>query len=90
MERDYTELEQRMLNKFKDDKLELLIEKIRAGVEVKDRKFRFKRYKNVFVGRELVSYLLEERFAENLDEALALGTALMKQDVFHHCVRDYN
>ena len=52
-----------------------------AGVEIRDRKHRLRSYKQCFVGKALVSWLLEHGYAADRAAALALGRQLPLQHV---------
>ena len=51
------------------------------GVELKDRWYRFWKYRKCFSGRDAVAWLLENGHASDLKEALKLG-----QTMINHCV----
>ena len=53
--------------------LEVIAAKFRAGVEIKDRKYRFSIYKNCFVGKEAVDFMIEEDLANTRHEAVQVG-----------------
>lgn len=59
-----------------------------SGVEIKNRWYHFKCYKECFVGSELVSWLMENR---NLStkEAIALGQNLLEHKVIAHVCNDH-
>jgi hemerythrin superfamily protein len=60
-------------------------------VAVKDRRYRFRVYKQCFVGQELVDTLLENECARNRSEAVALGRKLNKRfELFEHVVQDHD
>jgi hypothetical protein len=52
-----------------------------AGVEIRDRKHRLRSYKQCFIGKALVSWLLEHGYAADRAAALALGRQLPLQHV---------
>lgn len=53
------------------------------GVEVKDRKYRFKTYPSCFVASELVDWC-EKNMHISREEAVELGQRLLKEDKIHH------
>lgn len=59
-------------------------------VEVKDRSHHFKTYKNCFIGKEAVKFLVWSGRAANVAEAIALGNALMQRGIFGHVTNDHS
>lgn len=58
-----------------------------TGVQVRDRRYHFKKYKNCFVGKDAVEWLCKN---ESLTEeaAISTGTQLMQHAIIHHvCYR---
>ena len=72
-----------------DEHLKELTEKLKQGLEVKDRRYRLKVYKQVFLGTDAVNFFLAEKYATNIADAVALGSELMAAGVFQHCLRDH-
>lgn len=59
-------------------------------VPVKDRRYRFRIYKQCFVGKELVDAFMENECASTRSEAVALGRKLNNRfDLFEHVVQDH-
>jgi hypothetical protein len=71
-----------------EERLQSVAGKIRAtGYEsglIKDRRYKLKKYKRVFVGGELIDWLIAQQEVKTREEALALGKAMLKKDLFHH------
>jgi hypothetical protein len=61
------------------------------GVTISDRKNRLATYKNAFVGREAVDYMVASGMAESQEDAVTLGQALPSEFfLFEHAVtRDH-
>ncbi len=72
-----------------DDHLKAVTEKLKQGLEVKDRRWRLKTYKQVFLGSDAVTFFLKEKYAANESDAVTLGAELMSAGVFQHCLRDH-
>lgn len=72
-----------------DEHLKEVIQRLKQGLEVKDRQYRLKTYKQVFLGTDAVNFFLNEKYAANLPDAIALGTELMAAGVFQHCLREH-
>lgn len=72
-----------------DEHLKEVTEKLKQGLEVKDRRYRLKVYKQVFLGTDAVNFFLAEKYATNIADAVALGSELMAAGVFQHCLRDH-
>lgn len=68
-----------------------LTQKMRAkdGVEIKDRWYRFKIYRQCFIGSEAVQWLME---TQNISEqkAIQLGQMLVDRRIIHHVKNDHN
>jgi len=56
----------------------------RAGVMVKDRTYRLRRYRACFTGVDAVRTLVMMGAAATIEEALAVGNALMARGIFVH------
>ncbi|CAB9515043.1 Dihydrolipoyl dehydrogenase [Seminavis robusta] len=62
----------------------------RSNVDIKDRKYRLKTYKQCFVGSEGVDYLLETGHAQTREDAVMLGRSLAHEfHLFEHVTRDH-
>jgi hypothetical protein len=65
----------------------LALKKMREGVEVKDRRYHLKTYKQVFVGSEAVDFLVNSGLAASRDEAVRIGLELQHDfNFFSHVV----
>jgi hypothetical protein len=65
-----------------------IAEAMEQSVKVQDRRFRLKTYKQCFIGREAVSFLVGSLFATSRIEAVELGRRLEEElDVFEHVTR---
>jgi potassium efflux system protein len=70
--------------------LEAIAARFRDGVEIKDRRYRFVRYRNCFVGSEAVDFMIHHRLASTRDAAVVLGRSIMKEiGSFEHVTRDH-
>lgn len=58
------------------------------GIEIKNRWYHFKSYKECFVGSELVAWLMENREA-TATEAIALGQNLLEHKIIVHVCNDH-
>lgn len=62
-------------------------ERLAAGVKVKNRRYRFKEYKDCFIGSEAVNYMVSIGWAKSRDQAVKLGRSLQEQyNLFEHVV----
>ena len=66
-----------------------MAEAFRQGVSIEDRKYHFKTYKQCFVGKEAVDYLVQSGAAANRQDAVELGRALQATYLFEHVTRDH-
>ena len=64
-------------------------QKLKAGLEIKDRRWRLRTYKQVFLGTDAVNFFISNNYAANVTDAVLLGSELMAQGVFQHCMRDH-
>eukprot|EP00121_Abeoforma_whisleri_P011309 Awhi_evm1s10428 len=53
--------------------------KMALSLEIIDRQYRLRKYKNVFLGNDCVSFLVENKYAENEDIALQIGNKMIRQ-----------
>ena len=71
--------------------LEEIAAQFRDGVEIKDRRYRFIKYRACFVGNEAVDFLIRHGLATTRDEAVVLGQSIMKEiGSFEHVTRDHS
>ena len=69
--------------------LEDLIQRFKAGVQVKDRKYRLSTYKKCFVGTEAVQWFLQNNCASTVADAVRLGQIMNDNGVFEHVLREH-
>lgn len=72
-----------------EDHLREVTQNLKKGLDVKDRRWRLRTYKQVFLGTDAVQFFLSEKYATNIADAVVLGSELMAQGVFQHCLRDH-
>eukprot|EP00005_Dracoamoeba_jomungandri_P005749 CAMPEP_0174251948 /NCGR_PEP_ID=MMETSP0439-20130205/1615_1 /TAXON_ID=0 /ORGANISM="Stereomyxa ramosa, Strain Chinc5" /LENGTH=476 /DNA_ID=CAMNT_0015332399 /DNA_START=1045 /DNA_END=2472 /DNA_ORIENTATION=+ len=62
-----------------------------GGLSIKNRMWHLRKYKNCFVGSEIVDWLMEKSEIEFLsrEEALEFGNMLLSRHFFHHVVFDH-
>ena len=69
--------------------LQEIADRFRRGIKVKDRSYRAKSYKDVFIGSKAVDWLIRNHLANSRQEAVEVGRALMNQmNLFHHTSGD--
>ena len=59
------------------------------GVSIKDRRFNFKLFKNVFLGSEAVEWLMINERATR-EEAILMGELMLQQGIIHHVLDEHN
>ena len=69
-----------MLTAFLQDYQDIS-ERMRQGLEIRTRKWLLKSYPDVFVGKDAVTWLVENKFAKNRDDAVAIGNRLVQKRV---------
>ena len=62
---------------------------VATGVEVRDRKYRLKKYKQCFVGSHAVSFLVDNGYTASRNQAVALGERMRQKGLFAHVVDDH-
>ena len=63
------------------------LRRLRSGVEVKDRKYHLKKYKQCFVGREAVDFMVTSGWAKSRADAVRIGLELqIEHKLFEHVV----
>jgi len=74
-----------------EQELDNIAADFKKNVDVRDRTFRLKTYKQCFVGSEAVDYLVNSGQAPSREDAVELGRALQSSDVhlFEHVTRDH-
>jgi hypothetical protein len=69
--------------------LDAIAEAFKQNVQIEDRKYRLKTYKDCFVGKEAVDYLIQSGGAPTRQDAVELGRALQSTYLFEHVTRDH-
>ena len=69
--------------------LDVLAEEFKKNVEIKDRKHHLKTYKQCFIGKDAVDFLVDNGHAITRDDAVSLGRALQQSYLFEHVTRDH-
>ena len=63
------------------------LKRLYKGVEVRNRRYRFKNYRRCFVGSEAVDFMVQSGWATSRDDAVRLGRSLQKEfNLFEHVV----
>ena len=86
---DALEFRQDIIDKYTPELIELITKEMKEGVEVKDRRHRFKHYAVCFVGKDMVQWLISNFYASTVDEAIEIGNYFIENNVFHHVMRDH-
>jgi hypothetical protein len=74
-----------------DASLDELAELFKKSVNIEDRKYRLTTYKDCFVGKEAVDFLISSGSANSREEAVTLGLALQTNfQLFEHVTRDHD
>lgn len=60
------------------------------GVDRKERKWRFRKYGNCFIGSEAVTWLLNNTPLRTRKAAVSFGNALLTEDVFSHVLNEHD
>lgn len=70
--------------------IEHIAESLKAGDEVKDRKYRLQTYKECFVGSEAVDFLVSSGLAQSRTDAVEIGRTLQSDcHLLEHVTRDH-
>eukprot|EP00039_Didymoeca_costata_P029903 m.26961 g.26961 ORF g.26961 m.26961 type:complete len:415 (-) comp7849_c1_seq1:123-1367(-) len=64
-----------------------IAERMRKGVEVKDRKRHLKTYKTCFVGRDAVKWMIKENIADSELKAVNICNQMVKEELLRHVTR---
>jgi len=84
---NFKEYEENFAVEKQYDDLAIRMRDPQNGVEVKDRKWYFRNYKECFVGRELVDWMLKENLANTREKAIQIGRELQKRNYLSHVTR---
>ena len=60
------------------------------GVEVGPHVFHYRTYKDTFVGRDAVSFLVQHRLSKSRQDAVRIGNLLYERGIFRHCTDDHH
>jgi hypothetical protein len=83
------EFSQAITDKFNETKIDAVAKLMQQQIEVKDRRHRFTTYPACFIGTEMVTWIIENGYAQNVDEAIEVGDFFISKSVFHHVLRDH-
>lgn len=72
-----------------EQEVEDIASKAMEGVQICDRTYMLRKYENVFIGSELVKYLVAADIAYNAEDAVRIGQVLMDHQVFTHVTKDH-
>ncbi len=61
-----------------------IVAQMRGGLDIRDRKYRFKMYPKCFVGSEAVTWFVEQKFVSNRADGVRLGNILLKRGLLFH------
>lgn len=71
-----------------DISIDEVASKLVRGINVKDRTFKLKKYRNCFLGNEAVDFMVQAKLASSRADAVALGRELLqKHELFYHVTR---
>jgi len=72
------------------DPLKDIASRFRAGVDIKDRKYRLTTFQQCFVGKEAVDFMVRGGLSATREEAVLLGQSIMTElSLFEHVTRDH-
>jgi hypothetical protein len=69
--------------------IETLAMEMREGVAIEDRSHRFSTYKKCFLGTEGVQWLIDNKHANSVTEAVQIGNAMLREQIIHHVCDDH-
>lgn len=69
--------------------LNQLVSHFKKNVSIKDRRYRFTTYKDVFVGADAVQWMVTSGIAETRQDAVKIGLMMQEAGLIEHCVRDH-
>jgi hypothetical protein len=72
-----------------DERLYCLIELMRRGLDIKDRRALLKNHVMCFTGTEAVDWLMRNLKLDRRDDAVTIGSLLMERSVFYSVAGDY-
>ena len=73
-----------------DKDLDKFAIKFKQNIKLEDRTFRLRTYKQVFVGTEAVDYLITSGAAKSRKDAIELGKAFQRRNIFEHVCQDHD
>eukprot|EP00484_Ammonia_sp_Unknown_P030185 CAMPEP_0197030630 /NCGR_PEP_ID=MMETSP1384-20130603/9829_1 /TAXON_ID=29189 /ORGANISM="Ammonia sp." /LENGTH=679 /DNA_ID=CAMNT_0042460017 /DNA_START=57 /DNA_END=2096 /DNA_ORIENTATION=- len=73
-----------------EKELEELTNKLKNGLDIKDRKYLLTEYPKCFVGNEAVTHMVDSKLCESREEAVHLGQMLMAANVIRHVTSDHD
>jgi hypothetical protein len=77
-------------NNITDESLRQIGDQLYNDITIKDRKYKFTNYPNVFLGSECVEWLrTKSGIATTEVEAIELGNKMIQLGIFSHCVKDH-
>jgi hypothetical protein len=62
-------------------------ERMKLGLSLKEKRYRFKKHHRCFLGSEAVTWMVHEGIVQNRDAAFVLGNRLLQANYFQHVTR---
>lgn len=73
-----------------DEKTLRIARQMKNGLTIKDRVYMFKKYKQCFIGKTAVSWMMKNDLAATRQEATAIGKKLLTADVIAHVMDEHD
>ncbi|KAL7521109.1 hypothetical protein ACHAWX_005803 [Stephanocyclus meneghinianus] len=86
--RDVVELCEEAAAKGGEYNIDYVADVFEEGVEVGHNVYHYRSYKDTFVGRDAVSFLVNARLARTRQDAVRVGNLLFERGIFKHCCND--
>ncbi|KAL3803875.1 hypothetical protein HJC23_004037 [Cyclotella cryptica] len=87
--RQVVELCEEASSKGGEYNIDYIADVFEEGVEVGHNVYHYRSYKDTFVGRDAVSFLVNARLARTRQDAVRVGNLLFERGIFKHCCNDH-
>ena len=70
--------------------LQLQVQQLQRNLDIRDRRYKFKTYKQCFIGADAIKVMISLNLASNVDEAIVFGNKLIESNMIQHVTKEHS
>ena len=70
--------------------LQLQAKQLQTNLDIRNRRFKFKTYKQCFIGLDAIKVMISLNLASNENEAIVLGNKLIESNMIQHVTKEHS